>query len=185
MDTPTLPNNPRIGRGVPLARLLPNMLTLMSLCSGLTAMRYALHEKWEAAALAIVIASVFDILDGRVAPAHAEHHQQIRRGAGQPFRRHQLRRRARVRVVSLAVEGYEARLDRRSSPSAPRCGWRASTRCWRTTPRPNGPKASSPAFQRLAARDWCCCRCFWCWNSARGYRSPPRHWRFGLSSSAA
>ena len=67
MDTPTLPNNPRIGRGVPLARLLPNMLTLMSLCSGLTAMRYALHEKWEAAALAIVIASVFDILDGRVA----------------------------------------------------------------------------------------------------------------------
>ncbi len=54
-------------RDMPLTRLLPNMLTLMSLCSGLTAMRFSLQEKWEQAVLAIVIASVFDILDGRVA----------------------------------------------------------------------------------------------------------------------
>jgi len=51
----------------PLSRLLPNMLTMASFFCGLTAVRLALQERWEVAALAIVIASVFDILDGRVA----------------------------------------------------------------------------------------------------------------------
>lgn len=51
----------------PLTRLIPNTLTMLSLFGGLTAVRFALQERWEAAALAIVIASVFDILDGRVA----------------------------------------------------------------------------------------------------------------------
>lgn len=54
-------------REYPLTRLLPNMLTILSLFGGLTAVRFALMERWEAAALAIVIASVFDVLDGRVA----------------------------------------------------------------------------------------------------------------------
>ncbi|MGE4351908.1 MAG: CDP-diacylglycerol--serine O-phosphatidyltransferase [Bdellovibrionales bacterium] len=54
-------------REYPLTRLLPNMLTIMSLFGGLTAIRFAMQERWEAAALAIVIASVFDVLDGRVA----------------------------------------------------------------------------------------------------------------------
>lgn len=57
----------RVVRDLPLTRLLPNMLTLLSLCSGLTAMRFALQDKWQEAVLAIVIAAVFDILDGRVA----------------------------------------------------------------------------------------------------------------------
>jgi CDP-diacylglycerol--serine O-phosphatidyltransferase len=43
------------------------MLTLLSLCSGLTAMRYAIDEKWQLAILAIVAAGIFDMLDGRVA----------------------------------------------------------------------------------------------------------------------
>ena len=54
-------------REYPLTRLIPNMLTIMSLFGGLTAIRFAMQERWEAAALAIVIASVFDVLDGRVA----------------------------------------------------------------------------------------------------------------------
>ncbi len=54
-------------REFPLTRLLPNMLTMMSLFGGMTAVRFAMQERWEAAALAIVIASIFDILDGRVA----------------------------------------------------------------------------------------------------------------------
>jgi CDP-diacylglycerol---serine O-phosphatidyltransferase len=58
---------PRSRRDLPLTRLLPNMLTLFSLCSGLTGIRYALVGKWHDAALAIVIAAVFDVLDGRVA----------------------------------------------------------------------------------------------------------------------
>lgn len=58
---------PRLPKDFPLTRLLPNMLTLMSLCSGLTGMRYALLGKWHAAVLTFVIAAVFDMLDGRVA----------------------------------------------------------------------------------------------------------------------
>lgn len=60
-------NSQSLRRGIPLARLLPNMLTLMALCSGLTAIRFALHEKWAEAVLAIMIAGIFDMLDGRVA----------------------------------------------------------------------------------------------------------------------
>lgn len=57
----------RAVKDLPLTRLLPNMLTVLSLCSGLTAMRFALLGKWEEAVLGIVIAAVFDMLDGRVA----------------------------------------------------------------------------------------------------------------------
>ncbi len=54
-------------RELPLTRLLPNMLTMMSLFGGLTAVRFAMEDRFEAAALAIVIAGILDILDGRVA----------------------------------------------------------------------------------------------------------------------
>ena len=57
----------RVVKDLPLTRLLPNMLTLLSLCSGLTGIRFSLQEKWQEAVMAIVIAAVFDILDGRVA----------------------------------------------------------------------------------------------------------------------
>ena len=67
MLTSPAPETGRRMRELPLTRLLPNMLTLMSLFVGLTAVRFAMMERWEAAALAIVIASIFDVLDGRVA----------------------------------------------------------------------------------------------------------------------
>ncbi|MEI6558744.1 MAG: phosphatidylcholine/phosphatidylserine synthase [Rhodospirillaceae bacterium] len=54
-------------KNIPIARLVPNILTMLALCSGLTAMRFAFAGDWPHAALAIVVASVFDILDGRVA----------------------------------------------------------------------------------------------------------------------
>ncbi len=52
---------------LPITRLIPNMLTLMALCSGLSAIRFALYDKWEHAVAAICVAGLFDILDGRVA----------------------------------------------------------------------------------------------------------------------
>lgn len=54
-------------RELPLTRLIPNTLTMMSLCSGLTGIRYAMNDKWEHAVAAIMVAAVFDVLDGRVA----------------------------------------------------------------------------------------------------------------------
>lgn len=54
-------------RPLPLRSLAPNILTVLALCAGLTAIRFALLERWELAVLAIVVAGIFDGLDGRLA----------------------------------------------------------------------------------------------------------------------
>jgi len=48
-------------------RMIPNILTLLGLCAGLTSMRYALDGRFGAAAVAIVVAGCIDGLDGRLA----------------------------------------------------------------------------------------------------------------------
>ncbi|MFN3348618.1 CDP-diacylglycerol--serine O-phosphatidyltransferase [Pseudorhodoplanes sp.] len=54
-------------RAIPIRVLLPNMITLLSLCAGLTAIRLALEGRIEWALGAIVFAAVLDGVDGRVA----------------------------------------------------------------------------------------------------------------------
>ena len=54
-------------RDLPINRMIPNVLTILALCAGLTAIRFGLQERWEAAVIAIVVAGVFDGLDGRIA----------------------------------------------------------------------------------------------------------------------
>jgi len=48
-------------------RMIPNALTLLALCSGLTAVRFALQDRWEVALVAVLVAMLFDGLDGRIA----------------------------------------------------------------------------------------------------------------------
>jgi len=48
-------------------RLLPNILTLLALCAGLTAIRYGLQDRFPAAVTAILIAAILDGMDGRLA----------------------------------------------------------------------------------------------------------------------
>ncbi len=50
-----------------IGRLFPNMVTLLGMCAGFTAIRFALSEKWEWAVGFIVIAALIDAMDGRVA----------------------------------------------------------------------------------------------------------------------
>jgi CDP-diacylglycerol---serine O-phosphatidyltransferase len=50
-----------------LNRLLPNILTLLALCAGMTAIRFALQNKFEPAVIAILVAAVLDGVDGRLA----------------------------------------------------------------------------------------------------------------------
>ncbi len=50
-----------------LNRLIPNILTLLALCAGMTAIRLALNGKFEPATTAIIIAGILDGLDGRIA----------------------------------------------------------------------------------------------------------------------
>jgi CDP-diacylglycerol--serine O-phosphatidyltransferase len=51
----------------PLLHLVPNMLTIMGLCAGLTSIRYALDGRFELAVALIGAAVVLDGLDGRSA----------------------------------------------------------------------------------------------------------------------
>ena len=48
-------------------RMIPNMLTMVGMCAGLSAMRYAVEGRFGAAAVAIVVAAFIDGLDGRLA----------------------------------------------------------------------------------------------------------------------
>ena len=54
-------------RGFSVNRLIPNVLTLAALCSGLTAIRFGLQGQFRLAVIAIIVAAIFDALDGRVA----------------------------------------------------------------------------------------------------------------------
>lgn len=58
--------HPRL-KGLSINHLLPNVLTVLALCSGLTAIRFAMQGRWEPAVIAIVIAAILDALDGRIA----------------------------------------------------------------------------------------------------------------------
>ena len=54
-------------KGLSPNRLIPNMLTVLALCVGMTAVHFALQERWEFAVACIVLAGVLDGLDGRLA----------------------------------------------------------------------------------------------------------------------
>lgn len=56
-------------RPVPMRLLLPNIVTLLGLCLGLTAIRFAIEGKIEWAVTFIAAAAVLDGLDGRLARA--------------------------------------------------------------------------------------------------------------------
>ncbi|PWG01413.1 CDP-diacylglycerol O-phosphatidyltransferase [Sphingosinicella humi] len=47
--------------------LVPNAVTALALCSGLTGVRYAIAEDWERAITFVIIAAVLDGMDGRIA----------------------------------------------------------------------------------------------------------------------
>ena len=84
MAGPTPPFEPRPGPGfrvgestrarrarhfaqLPVRTIIPNAITILALCAGLTAIRFAIEGRFEAAVVAIIIASIFDALDGRIA----------------------------------------------------------------------------------------------------------------------
>ncbi len=59
---------PRKGfQPVPIRYLLPNLITLLALCSGITAIRLAFEGRFEIAVAAIILAIFLDALDGRLA----------------------------------------------------------------------------------------------------------------------
>ena len=60
-----LPN--RRFRRIPVRTLVPNVITLLALCAGLTAIRMAFEDRYTLALAAIVFAAILDGIDGRLA----------------------------------------------------------------------------------------------------------------------
>jgi CDP-diacylglycerol--serine O-phosphatidyltransferase len=71
MQKPVEPNYPEMRRRrfrpIPVRMLVPNVITLLAICAGLTAIRLSTEGRMELAVAAIVFAAVLDGLDGRVA----------------------------------------------------------------------------------------------------------------------
>jgi len=53
--------------GLSVNRMVPNILTLLALCAGMTAIRFAMNDNFIGAVYAIIAAGIFDGLDGRIA----------------------------------------------------------------------------------------------------------------------
>lgn len=54
-------------KGLSFNRMIPNIMTLLGLCAGLTAMRFGLEGRFGPAGVALVVAACIDGLDGRLA----------------------------------------------------------------------------------------------------------------------
>src|ERR1700744_4873177 len=70
MEMPVDPKYPefrRRFRPIPVRMLVPNVITLLAICAGLTAIRLSTEGRMELAVAAIVFAAVLDGIDGRVA----------------------------------------------------------------------------------------------------------------------
>ncbi len=64
---PAPPSRQRRFKAIPVRTLLPNLITLLALCAGLTSIRLAIEAKLDWALAAIVFAALLDGIDGRVA----------------------------------------------------------------------------------------------------------------------
>jgi CDP-diacylglycerol--serine O-phosphatidyltransferase len=58
---------PRRFRAVPIRVLIPNLMTILAICIGLTAIRMGIEGRMELAVYAVVVAAFLDGLDGRLA----------------------------------------------------------------------------------------------------------------------
>jgi len=67
LDPKSLETRRRRFRPIPVRMLVPNVITLLAICAGLTAIRLSTEGRMELAVAAIVFAAVLDGLDGRVA----------------------------------------------------------------------------------------------------------------------
>ena len=54
-------------KAIPVRTLLPNLITLLALCAGLTAIRLSVESRLDLALAAIVFAALLDGIDGRIA----------------------------------------------------------------------------------------------------------------------
>lgn len=54
-------------KSLPFSKIIPNIATMLALCTGLSAIRFAMMGRFELAVVAIILASLLDAVDGRLA----------------------------------------------------------------------------------------------------------------------
>ena len=138
------------GRPVHL-RILPSAMTVLSICAGLTSIKFALEHQPIPAMALIAIAAILDALDGRVArmlDAQSRMGEEIDSLADAvnfgvaP---------ALVLYVTLLSNGRSAGSSCCCTRCASCCGWRATTPCKTTAPsRPIRMSSSSGCPRRRA-----------------------------------
>src|ERR1044072_2929645 len=64
---PREPATDRERHGIPRRAVVPNAVTALALCSGLSGIRFAITEEWDKALMFIGISALLDGLDGRIA----------------------------------------------------------------------------------------------------------------------
>lgn len=52
---------------LPIRKIIPNMVTTLAVCAGITSIKYAIADLYAHAIICIFLAAFFDLLDGRVA----------------------------------------------------------------------------------------------------------------------
>lgn len=68
LSSPGVGQDPRL-RQIPVRYLVPNIITLLALCSGITAIRLGMDGRFELAVACVILAALLDALDGRIARA--------------------------------------------------------------------------------------------------------------------
>lgn len=54
-------------RGIPLRTIVPNAVTALALCAGLSGIRFAIAGQWDTAVTMVLVAAVLDGIDGKIA----------------------------------------------------------------------------------------------------------------------
>ena len=146
-------------RPIPVRMLVPNVITLLAICAGLTAIRLSTEGRMELAVAAIVFAAVLDGIDGRVARmikgqskfgAELDSLADFVNFGVAPglilyfWQLHELNNGGWIAAMVFAICGglrlarFNATMDDPNKPPSPRI--------------------SSPACPRRPARSPCCCR---------------------------
>ena len=102
---------PRI-REIPLRLVLPNLITVLAICAGLSGIRLAFEARFETAVMMVLIAAFLDGIDGRLARM-LQGDVEIWRANGFAGRHRQFRRRSGAGALCLSARpGRLAGLDR-------------------------------------------------------------------------
>ena len=122
-------------RGLAFRAMVPNAITLLALCFGLTGVAFAIGGEWEKALGAVVFAGVLDGLDGRIARIVNATHVE---GA--------------EKLLQLTLD---LGLDATGKPTADKtCAYTETARSWKTcTTAGCQPRSSESSASNAATRE--------------------------------